>query len=221
MKNPKVDEYVNKATKWQDEIIILRRIVLDCQLTEELKWRIPCYTYNNSNVLLINSFKDYCEIGFFKGVLLSDEHAFLISHGENSQSSRSIQFTNVQDILDKEVILKAYIFEAIEVEKAGLKVELKKTEDFFVPAEFEEKLKEDKALKTAFEALTPGRQRAYLLYFAAPKQSKTRLSRIEKSVPLIMMGKGLTDCLCGLSKRMPYCDGSHKYIQSSGLENNR
>lgn len=217
--NPQVDEYLNNSKTWQEEMKLLRSIVLDCQLMETLKWKTPCYTYNNKNVVLINRFKSYCELGFFKGALLSDTYSLLMQHGENSQSSRSIKFTNVADILEKEPQIKAYIFEAIEVEKSGLKVVLKETSDFLVPLEFEQKLKADPILTAAFQALTPGRRRAYLLHFAAPKQSKTIQARIEKYIPRILKGKGLNDCICGLSKRMPSCDGSHQLLQSTCTEN--
>jgi uncharacterized protein YdeI (YjbR/CyaY-like superfamily) len=191
--NPKVDFYFNKATKWQEEYERLRMIILDCQLTEELKWGCPCYTFQEKNIVLIHGFKDYCALLFFKGVLLNDAHGILIQQTENVQAARQIRFTNLREIIDMEPILKAYIYEAIEVEKAGLNVELKKVTEFPVSAEFQDKLNHIPALKTAFEALTPGRQRAYLLYFSAPKQSKTRESRVEKYMPQILNGKGLDD----------------------------
>jgi uncharacterized protein YdeI (YjbR/CyaY-like superfamily) len=191
--NPKVDFYFNKATKWQEEYERLRMIILDCQLTEELKWGCPCYTFQEKNIVLIHGFKDYCALLFFKGVLLNDAHGILIQQTENVQAARQIRFTNLREIIDMESILKAYIYEAIEVEKAGLNVELKKVTEFTVSAEFQDKLNHIPALKTAFEALTPGRQRAYLLYFSAPKQSKTRESRVEKYMPQILNGKGLDD----------------------------
>lgn len=211
--NPKVDEYLSKVQKWQEELFKLREIVLDCQLTEELKWKVPCYTFRNNNIVLIHAFKEYCALGFFKGALLNDSNGILIQQTENSQSGRQIRFTNLQEIIDAEPILKAYIFEAIEVEKAGLKIDYKKSSEFDVPEEFQNKLDENPVLKTAFEALTPGRQKAYFLHFSAPKQSKTRESRIEKCIELILKGKGLNDCTCGLSKKMPSCDGSHKLIR--------
>ena len=191
--NPKVDFYFNKATKWQEEYERLRMIILDCQLTEELKWGCPCYTFQEKNIVLIHGFKDYCALLFFKGVLLNDAHGILIQQTENVQVARQMRFTNLREIIDMESILKAYIYEAIEVEKAGLNVELKKVTEFTVSAEFQDKLNHIPALKTAFEALTPGRQRAYLLYFSAPKQSKTRESRVEKYMPQILNGKGLDD----------------------------
>lgn len=209
--NPEVDQYISKVKKWQEEIEKLRAIVLDCQLTEELKWRVPCYTYKNGNVVLINSFKDFCALGFFKGTLLSDTNNVLIKQGENTQSARIIRFTSVNEIIEIEAIIKTYIYEAIEVEKAGLKVETNNKELEF-PEELLTKFNENPEFKTAFEALTPGRQRAYNLFFSDSKQSKTREARIEKYTQRILNGKGINDCICGLSKKMPGCDGSHKLI---------
>lgn len=211
--NSNVDFYFSNAKKWQIEIELLRSIVIDCGLTEELKWKVPCYTHQNSNIVLIHAFKDYCALLFFNGALLNDANDLLIQQTENVQAGRQIRFTNRQEIVDLKPILKAYIFEAIELEKAGLKVELKKHTEYKIVAEFQNKLAANPALKTAFEALTPGRQRGYLLYFSAPKQTKTIELRIENSIPLIFKGKGLTDCTCGLSKKMPTCDGSHKQIR--------
>ena len=191
--NPKVDFYFSKSEKWQKEIEKLRTIVLDCQLNEELKWGVPCYTFQKSNIVLIHEFKEYCALLFFKGALLNDANSILVQQTKNVQSARQIRFTHIQEIIDLEPVLKTYIYEAIEVEKAGLKVELKKTKEFNVPEEFETKLNADTDLKTAFYALTPGRQRGYLLHFSAAKQSKTRESRIEKSIPQILNGKGLDD----------------------------
>ena len=191
--NPKVDFYFNKAQKWQEEIEKLRLIILDCELEEELKWGCPCYTFKQSNLVLIHVFKEYCALLFFKGALLNDAHGILIQQTKNVQVPRQIRFTNIREIIDQEAILKAYINEAIEVEKAGLKMELKKTADFTVPGEFQSKLDQIPALKTAFEALTPGRQRGYLFYFSQPKQSKTREARVEKYIPQILNGKGLND----------------------------
>jgi uncharacterized protein YdeI (YjbR/CyaY-like superfamily) len=191
--NPKVDEFLSKAEKWQEEFEKLRMILLDCQLTEELKWGKPCYTFQESNIVLIHGFKEYCALLFIKGALLKDAHDILIQQTENVQAGRQIRFTNVREIVEMETILKAYIYEAIEVEKAGLEVDFKKNTEFIIPEEFQNKFDEIPALKTAFEALTPGRQRAYILYFSEPKQSKTRESRVEKCMQQILNGKGLND----------------------------
>jgi len=191
--NPKVDAYFSTVKKWQEEFEKLRRIVLDCPLTEELKWGNPCYTFQGKNIVLMHGFKEYCALLFFKGALLDDANGILIQQTENTQSARQIRFTDVQEIVTMEPILKAYIDQAIEIEKAGLEVNLKKTTEFIIPEEFQRQLEALPALKTAFEALTPGRQRAYLLYFAAPKQSKTRESRVEKYRQRILDGKGLND----------------------------
>jgi uncharacterized protein YdeI (YjbR/CyaY-like superfamily) len=190
--NPKVDFFFRKG-KWQVEFEELRKICLDCGVTEELRWGCPCYTFDKRNIVLIHGFKEYCALLFFKGALLKDARVILIQQTKNVQSARQIRFTNVRQIVKMKTILKAYIREAIEVEKAGLKVNLKKTSDFAIPEEFQDKLNENDALKTAFNALTPGRQRAYIFYFSAPKQSKTRESRVEKCVPHILIGKGLND----------------------------
>jgi uncharacterized protein YdeI (YjbR/CyaY-like superfamily) len=191
--NPKVDIFLNKAKRWQKEFEKLRSIILDCHLTEELKWGVPCYTFEKRNIVLIHGFKEYCAILFFKGALLKDPKGILIQQTKNVQAARQIRFTNIREIAKMENILKAYIFEATEVEKAGLKVNFKKTSEFIIPEEFQNKLDEIPALKTAFNALTQGRQRAYIFYFSAPKQSKTRESRIEKCVKQILNGKGLND----------------------------
>lgn len=191
--NPEVDWFFQKESKWQEEYKKLRSIVSSSGLTEELKWGVPCYTFHKSNVVLIHGFKEYCALLFHKGVLLKDENGILIQQTENVQSARQIRFTNLQEIEDKEAILKAYIYEAIEVEKAGLKVELKKPTEFKVADEFKSKLDENATLKSAFEALTPGRQRAYLLHFSQPKQSKTREARVENCLSKILEGKGLDD----------------------------
>ncbi len=191
--NPKVDLFLRKAKKWQEEMTLLRRIILDCGLTEEIKWMHPCYTLKKSNIVLIHGFKEYCALLFHKGALLKDAEGILVQQTENVQSARQIRFTNLQQIVDLKATLKAYIYEAIEVEKAGLQVKLKKTSEFNMPEEFQTKLEKNSDLKTAFEALTPGRQRGYLLHFSQPKQSKTRESRIEKCIPQIFEGKGLND----------------------------
>jgi uncharacterized protein YdeI (YjbR/CyaY-like superfamily) len=191
--NPKVDFYFSKDNKWQEEIKKLRTIVLDCGLTEELKWGCPCYTFENANIVLIHVFKEYCALLFFNGVLLKDTAGILIQQTKNVQVARQIRFTNTQEITKMKSILKAYIYQAIEVEKAGLKAKLKKVTEYNMPEEFKKKLDKNAALKSAFKALTPGRQRAYLLYFSAPKQSKTRETRVEKSLKPILNGKGLND----------------------------
>jgi uncharacterized protein YdeI (YjbR/CyaY-like superfamily) len=191
--NPKVDFYFSKAKKWQQEFEKLRMIILDCGLTEELKWGAPCYTFEKRNIVLIHGFKEYCALLFFKGALLNDPKGILFQQTENVQAARQIRFTNARGIVKMKPILKAYIYEAIEVEKAGLKVNFKTTTEFIIPEEFQNKLDEIPALKTAFDALTPGRRRAYILYFSAPKQSKTRESRVEKFMRQILNGKGLND----------------------------
>jgi uncharacterized protein YdeI (YjbR/CyaY-like superfamily) len=191
--NPRVDFYFTKAKKWREELEQLRRVVLDSELTEELKWGVPGYTFQKTNVVLIHVFKEYCALLFCKGALLKDAKGILIQQTKNVQAARQIRFTNVREIVERKAILKAYIDEAIEVEKAGLKVNYKPTSQFIIPEEFQRELDGSPALKTAFNALTPGRQRGYLLYFAAPKQSKTRESRVEKCKPQILKGKGLQD----------------------------
>ena len=192
-RNRKVDAVLSKAEKWRDEMEQLRTIVLDCGLTEELKWYQPCYTFQGKNIVLIHGFKDYCALLFMKGALLKDAKGILVQQTENVQAGRQIRFTSLREIVKLDPVLKAYIKEAIEVEKAGLKVELKETSEFKMPEEFQRKLNEMPALKTAFESLTPGRQRGYLLYFAGAKQSQTREARIEKCMDLIFDGKGLND----------------------------
>lgn len=192
-KNRKVDGFIKKAKKWKEEFETLRNIVLDCGLTEDIKWMHPCYMFENKNIVLIHGFKEYCALLFHKGALLQDPHGILIQQTENVQAARQIRFTNVQEIVNMETILKDYIYEAIEVEKAGLEVNFKKTTEYNIPEELQNKFNEIPALKTAFEALTPGRQRAYILYFSSAKQSKTRESRIEKYMQQILDGKGLND----------------------------
>lgn len=191
--NPKVDFYFTKAKEWQDEFIALREIALECNLVEELKWGHPCYVYHKSNVFLIHGFKEYCALLFFKGALLKDTKNILVQQTKNVQAARQLRFTNVKDIQKLKTTIKAYIFEAVEIEKNGLKVELKKTSEFNMPEEFKKKMSKSASLKKAFESLTPGRQRAYLLHFSQAKQDATRISRIEKCIPLIMSGKGLND----------------------------
>ncbi len=205
--NPKVDQYLAvgcmrcplgdtpdcKVNDWREELTELRRITLDCGLTEELKWGVPCYMAQGGNILLLSAFKDYCSLSFFKGALLKDTQGILIQPTENTQATRQLRFTSVQEITELEPVVKTYINEAVEIEKAGLKVEFKAVSEFDVPDEFQRRLDEDPVLSAAFEALTPGRQRGYLLYFSAPKQSKTRESRIDKCEPKILNGEGLHD----------------------------
>jgi uncharacterized protein YdeI (YjbR/CyaY-like superfamily) len=191
--NPKVDFYFTKELKWQQEITKMRAIALSCKLTEELKWGTPCYTFQENNIVLIHTFKEYCAFLFFKGALLMDTNYILIQQTKNIQATRQIRFANLAQVTELEDIIKAYIFEAIELEKAGLKVTLKKTTEYEISEEFQLKLNESAELKNAFEALTPGRQRGYLLHFAQPKQAKTREVRIEKCIPSIFEGKGLND----------------------------
>jgi uncharacterized protein YdeI (YjbR/CyaY-like superfamily) len=191
--NPKVDKYLHEAKKWREEFEKLRMIILDCHLTEELKWGVPCYTLQKKNIVLIHGFKEYCALLFFKGALLKDTKRILIQQTKNVQAARQIRFTKVREIIEMKTILKSYIYEAIEVEKAGLKVNFKKTSEYIISEEFQKKLNKSRVLKTAFEALTPGRQRQYLFYFSQAKQSKTRDSRVEKCLPRILDGKGLDD----------------------------
>ena len=191
--NPAVDFFFTKASRWKEEYAALRMIVLDCGLTEELKWGQPCYTSEKRNIVLIHGFKEYCALLFFKGALLKDTDGLLIQQTENVQAARQIRFTNVREIIKLEPVLKEYIKQAIEVEKAGLKVAMKKTAEFKIPDEFKTRLIQTPALRLAFDALTPGRQRAYLFYFSQPKQSKTREARIDKCIPRILIGKGLNE----------------------------
>lgn len=189
----KADRFFEKDQKWQLEMETLREIVLECDLEEEVKWMHPCYTYQNSNIVLIHSFKDYCALLFFKGVLMKDPAQLLIQQTENVQDRRQLRFVHLEEIIQNRTLIKAYILEAIEIEKAGLKVEYKPTSEFTMPEEFKELLDHDEAIKTAFEQLTPGRQRGYLLHFSSAKQAKTRIARIEKYLPKIMEGKGMED----------------------------
>jgi len=191
--NPKVDWFFTKDTQWQKEYEKLRTIILNCGLMEELKWGCPCYTFENTNIVLIHGFKEYCALLFFKGALLNDPNGILIQQTKNVQSARQIRFTNAKEIVKMEKILKAYVYEAIEVERAGLKVKLKKTSEFKTPEEFQKRLDKNTALKKAFDALTPGRQRAYIFYFSQAKQSKTREARVEKYIKQILNGNGLDD----------------------------
>ncbi len=215
--NPKVDEYFSTVTRWQEEMQTLRSIVLECGLTEALKWRAPCYTFTHegktSNVLMIGDFKDFCCISFFKGELINDPNQLLQKPGENSQSAKLARFTNTEEILKNEQILKSYIHQAIEIEKSGLKPDFKAKNEPQLIDELIEKFEADPDFQKAFEALTPGKQRGYHLYFSGAKQSASRSSRIEKYRDRILNGKGIHDCVCGHSKKYPRCDGSHKHYQ--------
>ena len=210
--NPKVDAFLLNTKKWREELTVLRSIVMDSGLGEELKWGAPCYVHEQANVIIIHGFKDYFALMFFKGALMKDPEDLLRKPGENTQSGRQIRMTSIDEMLGQEEVLRAYIQHAIEVEKAGGKVIVKKTEEYHVPSELEESFAENSDLQHAFYGLTTGRQRAYLLHFAEAKQSATRKARIEKYTPRILKGKGILDCWCGLSKRMPTCDGSHKQL---------
>ena len=207
-----VNNYLNKLKNWGEELTQLREIILDCGLTEDFKWKHPCYTDNGKNIVLIHEFKDYCAILFHKGVLLKDSENILVQQTENIQSARQIRFTDMPEIVELETIIKQYIKEAIQVERSGMKVEMKKVSDYEMPDELSQKFNENPAFEVAFRNLTPGRQKGYLLYFNKTKQSKTRMARIEKYEARIFNGKGMLDCVCGLSKRKPNCDGSHKQL---------
>ena len=211
--NPTVFAYLNDACAWKAEMECLRNIVSSCALNEDFKWGVPCYCYQNRNVVLIHSFKNYCAILFVKGALLSDPNKILVQQSENTQAGRQIRFASVKEVLSLEADIKAYIYEAIEIEKAGLKVDFKQSKELTFVEELQDKLDADAGFNAAFMSLTPGRQRAYNLFFSDPKQAKTRISRIEKSTARILKGKGLNDCVCGLSKKMPSCDGSHKSLK--------
>lgn len=191
--NPKVDFFFTKAQKWQEELEKLRTVALESGLDEELKWGVPCYTHHGSNIVLIHAFKEYCALLFFKGALMKDEKGILVQQTENVQAARQLRFADVKEISGLEPVIRAYIHEAVEVEKSGLKVPMKKTREFDVPEEFQQQLDQNVALEKAFRALTPGRQKAYLLYFGSAKQAKTREARIEKYMPLILEGKGIDD----------------------------
>jgi uncharacterized protein YdeI (YjbR/CyaY-like superfamily) len=211
--NPTADNYFLDAPQWQEELIQLRKIALSTQLAEMIKWGVPCYVFQDSNVVLLGAFKAFCSISFFKGSLLQDPNVILTKPGENSQSVRMLKFTHLDEIRELEPVIRAYIFEAIEIEKAGLKPALEKSVNLEFPEEFLQILDKDAAFKAAFTALTPGRQRGYNLFFTAAKQPATRITRIEKYKQQILDGKGINDCTCGLSKKMPSCDGSHKAIR--------
>ena len=211
--NPTADKYFLDAPQWKEELIELRKIVLSTQLTEMIKWGVPCYVFQESNIVLLGAFKAFCSISFFKGSLMKDSHGILSKPGENSQSVRMIKFNHLDQILDLQPVIKAYILEAIEIEKTGAKPILDKSVELAFPEELLQILDQDAAFKAAFKALTPGRQRGYNLFFTAAKQPATRITRIEKYRQQILDGKGINDCTCGLSKKMPSCDGSHKAIR--------
>jgi uncharacterized protein YdeI (YjbR/CyaY-like superfamily) len=210
--NPSVDEFLEKIDKWQSELSLVRNILLDCQLVETIKWGQPCYMLNKTNVVILANFKESCAVSFLKGALLSDSENLLVKPGENSQSGRFLRFKSEEEIRALEPIIKSYIFEAIEIEKAGLKIPQRAVDSEPIPSELLQRFEENPALKNAFESLTPGRQRAYNMFFTAAKQSATRLSRIDSYTDRILNKKGMNDCVCGLSKRMPGCDGSHKQL---------
>ncbi|SEB77767.1 Uncharacterized conserved protein YdeI, YjbR/CyaY-like superfamily, DUF1801 family [Maribacter dokdonensis] len=208
--NLKVDDFLNEQVVWKNELSLLREIILECDVKEDFKWKHPCYTKNGKNIVLIHGFKQYCALLFYKGALLRDPHYILIQQTENVQAGRQIRFKNTEDILKMKKVIKDYIFEAVEIEKSNLIIPTKKVSDYEVPEELKIIFKENPTFKNAFEKLTPGRQKGYLLHFSKAKQSSTRLARINKYTNRILSGKGLNDCVCGLSKRMPNCDGSHK-----------
>ena len=211
--NSKVDEYIQNSDKWQKEMEHIRKMLLECPFQEDFKWRVPCYTFEGSNVVLLSGLKRYCALSFPKGTLLKDANSILIQPGENTQAGRQIRFTNLKEIRELKTVVKSYLLEAIEIEKSGLKIDVEANKELVFPEELLSKFTEYPDLKKAFNSLSPGRQRGYNLYFSAPKQSKTRTSRIEKYMEKILKGFGFHDCTCGLSKRMPSCDGSHKYNQ--------
>jgi uncharacterized protein YdeI (YjbR/CyaY-like superfamily) len=211
--NPAADNYFLDVPKWQEELIQLRKIAQATELTETIKWGVPCYVFEESNIILLGSFKAFCSISFFKGSLLQDSNGILSKPGENSQSVRMLKFTDLDQIRQLEPVIKAFIVEAIEIEKAGMKPALEKSIDLEFPEELLQILDKDAAFEAAFSSLTPGRQRGYNLFFTAPKQSATRITRIEKYRQQILDGKGINDCTCGLSKKMPTCDGSHKALR--------
>jgi uncharacterized protein YdeI (YjbR/CyaY-like superfamily) len=208
----RVDDYISKQRNWTAEIELLREILIDCGLEETLKWRQPCYTFKGKNILIIGSFKDFCCLSFFKGVLLKNTEGILKQQGKNTQSGRIVPLTDTAEIHRLKPILKAYVFEAIEVEKSGLKVEFNTPDELELPDELEVAFQQDTEFQKAFQSLTPGRQKGYMLFFSSAKQSATRTSRIEKYRLRIFDGKGLHDCVCGHSKKMPSCDGSHKFL---------
>ena len=210
--NIKIEAFIENLNVWKPEMKRLRGILLSCGLVEEFKWNQPCYMVNKSNAILLYKLKNACALGFMKGVLLKDEYKILRKPGENSQSSMWIKLTSLKEIDKLETVLRAYIYEAIEVERAGLKVEFKAKDKLKFPEELQKVLEENEPFKKAFEALTLGRQRGYNLFFSGAKQSQTRVDRIQKNIQRILNGYGIHDCTCSHSKRMPTCDGSHKYL---------
>lgn len=208
-----VELYIEKAKQWKDEMTLLRSILLETALTETIKWGKPCYTYNDKNLVIIQDFKNHCDLGFFTGALLKDPEKLLEKAGENTQSARQLRFENLADIKKKKATIKSYVKEAIENEKQGINPVVEGKPELEEIVELESIFKKNKAFTKAFKALTPGRQRAYHMFFAGAKQSETRISRIEKYIPRILDGYGINDCTCGLSKRMPNCDGSHKFLK--------
>lgn len=209
------DQYFTNAKQWKEEMSLLREILLECELEETIKWSIPCYVFNNKNIVVIQAFKTHCDLGFFNGILLKDEKKILIKVGEHTQAGRQLQFKQPKEIVQLKSVIKSYVKEAIALEKAGVKFEPAKNSKTIELPELNELFKKDAVLKKAFEALTPGRQRGYLLFFSAAKQSATRVNRIQANAAKIKSGKGMHDCTCGLSKRMPNCDGSHKLLKQS------
>lgn len=209
----KVTDYINKAKKWKKEMVLLRSILLDCSLEESIKWGKPCYSYNNSNIIILQAFKEHCDLGFFKGGLLTDVQKKLVKAGEHTQLGRQWRFLNEIEIIKSKPLIQTYIKEAIAIEKKGDVIIPKKEVENIIVTELEQLFKSNIELKKAFKALTPGRQRAYLIFFSAAKQSDTRIARINKFTSKIICGKGMNDCTCGLSKRMPNCDGSHNKLK--------
>jgi uncharacterized protein YdeI (YjbR/CyaY-like superfamily) len=209
------DQYFTNAKQWKEEMSLLREILLECELEETIKWSIPCYVFNNKNIVVIQAFKTHCDLGFFNGILLKDEKKILIKVGEHTQAGRQLQFKQPKEIVQLKSVIKSYVKEAIALEKAGVKFEPAKNSETIELPELDELFKKDAVLKKSFEALTPGRQRGYLLFFSAAKQSATRVNRIQANAAKIKSGKGMHDCTCGLSKRMPNCDGSHKYLKQA------
>lgn len=210
-----VELYIEKAKQWKDEMALLRNILLECQLTETIKWNIPCYMYEGKNILAIQAFKNHCDLGFFNGAMLTDKKNVLVKAGENTQSGRQFRFNNVTEIHKHTKAIKAFVKEAIGNEIKGIKLSKEAIPTIAPIAELENFFKKNKPFEKAFQALTPGRQRAYLMFFVGAKQSETRISRIEKYMTRIMDGFGINDCTCGLSKRMPNCDGSHKFLKNN------